>query len=100
LELFAISATKNRAMSKGRTVFDRRGLARPRHQLGAGHCARTVAAYSPFMKTPVAFLAAFTLMCTPMALAQPFVPAKAVGAGAVTRLPWDVTTQGLPVLTV
>jgi hypothetical protein len=52
------------------------------------------------MEPPVAFLAAFTLMCTPVALAQPFFPVNAVGAGAVTRLPWDVTTQGLPVLTV
>jgi hypothetical protein len=44
---------------------------------------------------------AFVGLWMPMALAQPFFLASVAGAdGTVTRLPWDQTTQGLPVLTV
>jgi len=44
---------------------------------------------------------AFVGLCLPIALAQPFFPARVARAdGTVTRLPWDDTTQGLPVMAV
>jgi hypothetical protein len=44
---------------------------------------------------------AFVALLAPLALAQPLFRASGGGAtGTVTRLPWDQTTQGLPVLTV
>jgi hypothetical protein len=53
------------------------------------------------MKTLAAVVAAFILLWTSAALARPvFVASVSGAAGVVTRLPWDRTTQGLPVLTV
>jgi hypothetical protein len=44
---------------------------------------------------------AFVALWTPVAFTQPVFRAGPVeGAGILTRLPWHVTTQGLPVLTV
>jgi hypothetical protein len=44
---------------------------------------------------------AFLALWTPVAFTQPLFLARVAGvAGTVTRLPWDQTTQGLPVLTV